>query len=132
MLLRSKPLNTHAYEPGQQLIQKEALDELRYQVFSEMLHQKAREDDAATLALQGMPGAAGYAQQDVQLLERMGLRQGQQLTAEQVRVHAAASIEPYLECISLLSGRGSTAVSMLRVPSTRPRQRTHNNSNPYA
>jgi hypothetical protein len=85
MLLRCKPLNMHTDYAGQ-LLEKKALEELRYQVFSEMLHQKAREDDAATLALQGMPGAAGYAQQDGQLLSTMGLRQGQQLTAEQVRL----------------------------------------------
>jgi hypothetical protein len=50
-----------------------------------MLHRKAQEEDAATLALQGMPGAAGDQQQNEQLLRDMGLQQGQQLTAEQVQ-----------------------------------------------
>jgi hypothetical protein len=81
LLLHCKPLNMPL---GQRLLEQEALGELRPQVFLEMLNRKSDENDAVTLALQGMPGAAGYGQQDEQLLHRMGLRMGQQLTAEQV------------------------------------------------
>eukprot|EP00878_Enallax_costatus_P027606 GHUV01029740.1.p1 GENE.GHUV01029740.1~~GHUV01029740.1.p1 ORF type:complete len:502 (+),score=137.42 GHUV01029740.1:1110-2615(+) len=106
MLLRCKDLRL------QGLAESEAIADLHYKVMQVLLLHEAAEDDAANLALQGMPG---YEQQNAQLLAAIGLPPGHFLTGEQCRILRRAFSQGPEAVVVIQAFAGCTKTSTLQL-----------------